>query len=175
MGKGSLNLCTPCPKPSDLALGRCWGRPAKTFWSVELLLSGLGWGLLGTEPAPGSCPPSDTPQDRPVCFQSVPACPLGCAELALFSVTPIDVSGVALVESEEEFGSLSFYFPPSPLFFGLLSLTPARLVPGCRCCWGESFSSAAPAAWHSFAASSPISAQNISVLLSASSLPLRSL
>lgn len=130
MGKGSPNLCTPCPKPSDVALGRCRGHPAKTFWSVELLLSGLGWGLCGTEPAPGSCPPSDTPQDHPVCFQSVPECPLGCAELALFLVTPIDVSGVALVESGEEFGSLSFYSSPLPLIFWAPQPNPSPACPG---------------------------------------------
>lgn len=52
-------------------------------------------------------------------------CLLGCLGLALFSVTPIDVSGVALVESGGKFGSLTFYSPFFFFFFALLSLSPA--------------------------------------------------
>lgn len=175
MGKGSPNLCTPCPKPSDVALGRCWGHLAKTFRSVELLLSGLGWGLRGTESSPGSCPPSDIPRTVVFVFR-VSLCVRWAALSWLCSqLHPLMSVGLRWWNQEKNLAPCLFIPPPSPLFFGLLSLTPARLVPSCRCCWGESFSSAAPAAWHSFAASSPISAQNISVLLSASSLPLRSL
>lgn len=61
-------------------------------------------------------PSSFTHQDHPGCFQTLPACLSGCLGLAPFSVTPIDVSGVALVESGEKFGSSSFY---SPLLFSL--------------------------------------------------------
>lgn len=75
---------------------------------------GAGW--LGA-PLRAPHPSSFAHQERPVCFQTLPECLSGCLGLALFSVTPIDVSGVALVESGEKFGSSSFYSPPAPNFF----------------------------------------------------------
>lgn len=138
MGKGSPNLCTPCPKPSDVALGRCWGHLAKTFRSVELLLSGLGWGLRGTESSPGSCPPSDIPRTVVFVFR-VSLCVRWAALSWLCSqLHPLMSVGLRWWNQEKNLAPCLFIPPPSPLFFGLLSLTPARLVPSCRCCWGES-------------------------------------
>lgn len=87
-----------------------------------------GVSLAQNPPAPVH--PWSPPQDHPVCFQSLPECLPGCAGLAPFSVTPIDVSGVALVESGEEFGSSSFYPdstppPPSHLNFWAPQPTPS--------------------------------------------------
>lgn len=168
--------------PGDI-LGTSWGLPANpSRMGSQLLPCGSGMGVShGVAPPPAPHPSSFTHQEHPVCFQTLPARLSGRLGLALFSVTPIDVSGVALVESGEEFGS-SWFYSPSPLsFFSPVwqrrgwAQPSAWLVPGSCRRWGESCSSAAPAAWHGFAASDPISAQNRSVLLSASSLPLCSL
>lgn len=113
-GMGSLHLCSPCPTLSAVPQGQCWGHPTKTLWCVKLLPQGSGMGYPWCRTPHASVHPWSPPQDRPVCFQTLPECPPGCAGLAPFSVTPIDVSGVALVESGEEFGSSSFY-PDSPL------------------------------------------------------------
>lgn len=105
---------------------RLWDLPSKNL-SVQRAAAVQVWdGVSRGEGQPGAPlqtlhPSSFTHQERPVCFQTLPVCLLGCLGLALFSVTPIDVSGVALVESGGKFGSSTFY---SPFFFFFFTAQP---------------------------------------------------
>lgn len=117
VGSRSFNLLSLTPNHNPWP----WGHPGdileppstpSPFGKQSVAL----WVWDGVSHGAAPHPSSFTHQEHPVCFQTLPACLSGCLGLALFSVTPIDVSGVALVESGEKFGSSSFYSPLSSYF-----------------------------------------------------------